>query len=136
VINNIRLKPEVVLIVTKASTKVFHLQYRGRILGRNWDKNLKTFSSKLYTVTSTNGFYSPPLVFLELRFRKEENLIENFTPLPPYGFRIHTKKINQSRKLKFVHEIAFCRKQKPKVPTSSLRNLKIMPRNFNKIVLS
>jgi hypothetical protein len=35
------------------------LQYRGRILGHNWDKS-QEFSSLLFTVTSTNGFYPPP----------------------------------------------------------------------------
>ncbi len=29
-----------------------------RILGRNWDKSLKSFFSLLFTVISTNGFYA------------------------------------------------------------------------------
>jgi hypothetical protein len=34
---------------------------RGRILGRNWDKSLISFPPcYLQSVTSTNGFYSPP----------------------------------------------------------------------------
>jgi hypothetical protein len=33
---------------------------RGRILGHNWDKSLKEFSSLLFTVTSTNGFTPLP----------------------------------------------------------------------------
>ncbi len=32
---------------------------RGRILGRNWDKSLKSFSSLLFTIISIDGFYSP-----------------------------------------------------------------------------
>jgi hypothetical protein len=35
-------------------------QFGGRILGRNWDKSFKSFSSLLFTVTSTKGFYNPP----------------------------------------------------------------------------
>ncbi len=31
---------------------------RGRILGRNWDKSLKSFPP-CYSVTSINGYYSP-----------------------------------------------------------------------------
>jgi hypothetical protein len=34
--------------------------YWGRILGRDWDKSLEEFSFLLFTVTSTNGFYSHP----------------------------------------------------------------------------
>ncbi len=33
---------------------------RGRILGRNWDKSLKSFPPCYCTGTSTNGFYPPP----------------------------------------------------------------------------
>jgi hypothetical protein len=32
---------------------------RDRILGRNWKQKIKAFSSLLFTVTSTNRFYSP-----------------------------------------------------------------------------
>jgi hypothetical protein len=32
----------------------------GRILGRNWDKGLQSFSSLLFTVTSTGTSYSTP----------------------------------------------------------------------------
>jgi hypothetical protein len=32
----------------------------GQILGRNWDKSLRSFPSLLFTVTSTYGFYYPP----------------------------------------------------------------------------
>jgi hypothetical protein len=35
---------------------------RGRTLGRNWDKSFQSFSSLLFTVTSTNGFYSLPFL--------------------------------------------------------------------------
>ncbi len=103
---------------------------RGRILGYNCEKNL-------FTVSSTSGVYSPPLDFLDscsldLRFRKKENLIENHNP---YGFRNLYKTINHLIQTQVSSWIAFCRKPKPKVETSILRNLKIMPRNLNEIVL-
>jgi hypothetical protein len=71
------------------------------------------------------------LVFLDLRFRTEENLIEPLIPLPPYGFRNPNEKITEENSNLFI--IAFCRKTKPKVETSSLRDLKIMPRNLSKL---
>ncbi len=33
--------------------------FRGRILGRNWDKSLRSFPPCLFTVTSTDEFYPP-----------------------------------------------------------------------------
>jgi hypothetical protein len=36
---------------------IFLYLYRGRILGRNWDKSLSFLP---FTVTSSNGFYPPP----------------------------------------------------------------------------
>jgi hypothetical protein len=41
--------------------EVLHSSNTGLILGRNWDKSLPP--SLLFTVTSTNGFYSPPSPF-------------------------------------------------------------------------
>ena len=55
------------------------------ILGRNLDKSLKSFSSLLFTVTSTAllkisiSSYSRNLLQF-LKRRKEENMIENQTP--------------------------------------------------------
>ncbi len=65
--------------------------------------------------------------------RKEENLTENHTN--PMFSEIHTKlSIDQESLSIFMYR--FFRKAKSKVETSSLRNLKIMPRNLNEIVLS
>jgi hypothetical protein len=96
----------------------------------------------LFTVTSTSGFYSPALDFLDLRFlqfglrfRKKENLIENHPP-PPHGFRNPYKNSVNEENSSLIMNIAFCTKPKPKVETSRLRNLKSMPRNLNEIVLS
>jgi hypothetical protein len=62
----------------------------------------------LFTVTSTSGFYSSPLVFLDLRFRKEENLKENLIPPPslPLGSEILPKKsINEENSSLFMNSI-------------------------------
>ncbi len=52
---------------------------RGRILERNWDKSLKSFPlrffSLLLTVTSTNGFYSPPFSKSGLKLVCNVNII-------------------------------------------------------------
>ncbi len=58
---------------------------------------------------------------------KEENLTENHNTI--VVSEIHTKlTINQWKKRKFVSWIAFCGKAKKKVETSSLRNLKALPK--------
>jgi hypothetical protein len=65
--------------------------------------------------------------------RKEENLTENHAT--PMVSDIYTK--NQSMKKNKVYPWkAFCRKTKTKRETSNLRNLKIIPRKLNDIVLS
>jgi hypothetical protein len=55
-------------------------------------------------------------------------------PYHHYGFRNPYRTINQENSSVFMNNI--CRKAKTKVETSSLGNLKIMPRNLNEIVLS
>jgi hypothetical protein len=62
--------------------------------------------------------------------RKEENLTEN-RPYHPYGVR---NPINEEYSSLFMNSIWW--KAKTKVETSSLRNLKILSRNLNEIVLS
>ncbi len=65
--------------------------------------------------------------------RKEENLTENHTT--PMFSEIHTKlSIDEGSLSIFMN--SFFRKAKSKVETSSLRNLKIMSRNLNEILLA
>ncbi len=55
------------------------------------------------------------------------------------GFRNDEKSIQNNQSIKKTQVcscIVLCRKAKSEVETSSLRNLKIMPRNINEIVLS
>ncbi len=95
---------------------------RGRFLGRNSVKSLKSFPPccsksplQLYLEIYTSSNSHNLLKFLQfsnctLKSRKEENLIKNQTPFP-MDQEIHTE-------------------------TSSLRTLKIMPRNLSEIVRS
>jgi hypothetical protein len=73
-------------------------------------------------------------IILEVH-RKEENLTENHAT--PTVSEIYTNKsINEENSSLFnVHEYALCRMAKTRVETSSLRNINIMPRNLNEIVL-
>ncbi len=70
----------------------------------------------------TRGFYSPPLVFISIAWNWD--LVRRKT------------KQKSRKKTQVCSWIALRRKPKPKVETSSLRNLKIMPRNPSKIVFS
>ncbi len=97
-------------------------KYRGRILGWNPDKSLKSFSFLLFTVTSKAlpwDFYfikiTQPLIYFYsqlLHIVKEKGGEPNRKPCTlPYGYRIHTK-------------------------TLYLIILKIMPRSLHEIVHS
>jgi hypothetical protein len=65
--------------------------------------------------------------------QNKEKLTENYT-IPLVSEIYTTKSINE--KTQVCSWIAFCRKAKTKEETSSLRNLKNIPRNLNEIVLS
>jgi hypothetical protein len=57
-------------------------------------------------------------------------------PCHPYDLRNNTKQlINEENSSLFNNSILYWRKEIKKVETSSLRNLKIMPKNLNEIVL-
>ncbi len=75
--------------------------------------------------------FSPQEQQLDMHL-KEENLTEYHTiPIP----EIHTKQSIHEENSSLVMNSIF-QKGKMKVETSSLRNLKIMPRNLNEILLS
>ncbi len=126
-INSIRLKPEVVLIVTKAPTKVFHLQYRGRILGRNWEKNLKTFPPCSLQSPLLADF-TPHLWFSWFSWIWDLERRKTWKAYPPstLWFQKSIRNNESMKKTQVCSWIAFCRKPKPMVETSSLRNIKIM----------
>jgi hypothetical protein len=64
-----------------------------------------------------------------LRLRKQEHERKPYTLMVS---DIDTKQsINEETQV-----CSFCGKTKPKIETSSLRNLTVMPRNLNKVVLS
>jgi hypothetical protein len=50
---------QVVLSFTKHVLYTMEILVGGLILGSVWEKSLKSFSSFLFTFTSTNGFYPP-----------------------------------------------------------------------------
>jgi hypothetical protein len=74
------------------------IDYRGRILGRNWDKSLIEFSSLLFTVTSTNGFNPPP--------PSEQNLFETGLSETSCLITLKIMHRNLNEKL-YVHEFGF-----------------------------
>jgi hypothetical protein len=57
-------------------------------------------------------------------------------PYHPYGFINQKQSMQKTQVCSWRAFIHFIEKLKTKVETSSLRNLKIMPRNLNEIVLS
>ncbi len=65
--------------------------------------------------------------------KKEKNLTENNTI--SIVSEIHTKQSTNDKNLS-LSITAFCRKAKAKVDTYSLRNLRLLPRNLNEILLS
>ncbi len=89
------------------------MQFRVRIFGRNWDKILKTFppcysQSPLLSIFHSHLWFSWTWDFysLDLRFIKEENLIENYTPpLPPMVSEIHKKSTNEENSSLFIKSL-------------------------------
>ncbi len=96
---------------------------RGRILGRNWDKNLDFSTQSPLLADFTPHLWFSTIWTWGLERRKPDR------KLYPLWFRKPYKTINHWRILKFFQWIVYCRKPKQKVETSSLRNLKIMPKN-------
>ncbi len=109
----------------------------GRILGRIWDKNFKTFLA-CYSQSALLANFPPQLWFswtwdfhsLDLGFRKEENLIENHIPL---WFQKSIQNNQSMKKIQICSLSGFCRNPKPKVETWNQKISTLCPETSSKL---